>query len=534
MLSSMTGIKERIAFFALLIHGVFFSTLLSIPLDAFLPLIPFVLLSRRPGLPRAALILAGALEVSVVISLLFGSAPGPTMHAAGVVLGGFGFLWLGATALSTDSQRREAGKIWGLAAVLVAASVILLWVFSDSAGSFWMVSPLDLSTFLFVFGIAGRCYWKEKRWCVFADILVFGAIILLTSRAYIIASAAAFLYLYRGKRWRLILALLALAAIPLIYQRISNDPLAWNRFRFHITAINLIRERPWFGWGWGSFDAVSDRALLAAPSPDRYVRNLSHAHSEPLEIIFEIGIPLGVLVIFTVLTLLNRLRFRSPELFAAAGGLLLVSIFYFPFRTVFPLYFLAFVLGAAVTKTLPGSAARFGQIFWGGFRATAATLFLIYAAGLFLRLPAFAPFDAQLALEKLPMPHSLFAMKSLEPERAESEWNLAQYMIRSGSPEKAIHHIEAAIARAPYRAQFRYGLAEAYLFGADRPELARRQLRFLAGIEPFHAGAWRALGEEEAARASVLHLGSQRELGRIPYKNALVLTEPFPVILEVE
>ena len=89
---------------------------------------------------------------------------------------------------------------------------------------------------------------------------------------------------------------------PLVWQRLQEawDPNAlffystqnrWTAWQF---AVDLIRQRPWTGWGWQSFATLHNRQV---PPPAEF---LGHAHNLYLQIAVEGGIPLllGMLILW--------------------------------------------------------------------------------------------------------------------------------------------------------------------------------------------------------------------------------------------
>lgn len=55
----------------------------------------------------------------------------------------------------------------------------------------------------------------------------------------------------------------------------------------------LLMQQPWTGVGWGAFN----RAWTLTPFPERSVHFFDHSHNLPLQLLVELGLPLGLLVI---------------------------------------------------------------------------------------------------------------------------------------------------------------------------------------------------------------------------------------------
>ncbi len=66
-----------------------------------------------------------------------------------------------------------------------------------------------------------------------------------------------------------------------------------SRFGIWANTLSLIAQHPWFGVGWGEFNF----AWSLTPFPDRPVAFFDHTHNLPLNLLVELGIPLGTLVL---------------------------------------------------------------------------------------------------------------------------------------------------------------------------------------------------------------------------------------------
>ena len=82
--------------------------------------------------------------------------------------------------------------------------------------------------------------------------------------------------------------------------KVGHDPrmLIWSN------AIDLIQQRPWFGWGWretgyGHFMTLFD---------NRHNELLENVHNLPLQLAVEFGLPLTALGIFSIIWALSRSR----------------------------------------------------------------------------------------------------------------------------------------------------------------------------------------------------------------------------------
>ncbi|MGY4831779.1 Wzy polymerase domain-containing protein [Sphaerotilaceae bacterium SBD11-9] len=72
----------------------------------------------------------------------------------------------------------------------------------------------------------------------------------------------------------------------------KSDPSS-SRFAIWANTLELIKQNPWFGVGWGEFNF----AWTLTPFPGRPVAFFDHTHNLPLQFLVELGIPLGTLVL---------------------------------------------------------------------------------------------------------------------------------------------------------------------------------------------------------------------------------------------
>ena len=66
-----------------------------------------------------------------------------------------------------------------------------------------------------------------------------------------------------------------------------------SHFAIWKNAVEMIRQQPWLGVGWGEFNF----AWTLTPFPHRPTAFFDHTHDLPLQLIVELGIPLGLLVL---------------------------------------------------------------------------------------------------------------------------------------------------------------------------------------------------------------------------------------------
>ncbi len=90
----------------------------------------------------------------------------------------------------------------------------------------------------------------------------------------------------------------------------TSGDISSSRYAIWSNTIELIKAHPWFGVGFGEFNF----AWTLTPFPDRPVAFFDHTHNLPLQLIVEMGIPLGLLVIGLLLfALYCALRNVMPQ-----------------------------------------------------------------------------------------------------------------------------------------------------------------------------------------------------------------------------
>lgn len=75
--------------------------------------------------------------------------------------------------------------------------------------------------------------------------------------------------------------------------QLSKSDLSSSRFAIWSNTFELIKQNPWLGVGWGEFNF----AWSLTPFPNRPVAFFDHTHNLPLNLLVELGIPLGTLVL---------------------------------------------------------------------------------------------------------------------------------------------------------------------------------------------------------------------------------------------
>lgn len=227
-------------------------------------------------------------------------------------------LWLHAA--HSEMGRRGRWMLWGGVGLLTLAA-------AASTSRTGLLQWLAIST-----GAAGLA-WGERRGRTGAPPRLPHPLRLLALvPAYFIAAG--------------LLPMLAGPEVEDMLRRLREGaPEGHSRLLLWHNVIDLIRQRPWGGWGWGELSYAHFMHLYGGP---RFVEILDNAHNLPLHLAVELGVPVALVVCggFAALVLAARpWRERDPARLMAWGvlgamvlhSLLEYPLWYGPFQLVFGL-----------------------------------------------------------------------------------------------------------------------------------------------------------------------------------------------------
>ena len=487
----------------------------------------------RPA--RAVAILAG---LAVLLSALSALRAGYPLAA------GFGLLDLAVTAsLFAAALATGAGagdlRLLRLAAVTSTTlqAAIALWRFAHGAGATGagagflnhnhLAAFLNIGFLLAITGADRACEEGDRRstrrW-VLAAALHLVPIALLSSRGAFVGLGAA-LGLFVALRWRswprgrraaalAACALALIAAGTFVALRLSRwqDPLRYQRFAIWRAAGVMLSERPLLGHGPGMFRHLSARYNVPLDrGPIRLERRFAAAHSAPLTLAVEDGIPATACVLAAALlsaVLLLRAGGGPPGL-ARGLGLALVALLSQglvedlqerPALVRVPALLAGAVLGAARSGPDGGAPERRVPGPRPAAWAAALTLAAVAFTGAVL-LPYLADREARAALAQGPAGlRRMERAARLNPLHPEYRHDLAMAALNAGPPaperyaEAAIHLMEARRLK-PIDARFPLLLArlEAAFAGplfsdATAGERAAALYREAAALQPLDPG----------------------------------------------
>lgn len=151
-----------------------------------------------------------------------------------------------------------------------------------------------------------------------------------------------------------------------------------GRWEIYEATVRMIRDHPWFGIGLGAFEHVIPR-YKPDTIPPTWIWD--YAHSGPLQLVAELGLPAGLFGIAILLGVIGLcaagtlLRRRDLDLPAIGTGVGLVGLIHgsFDFSLQIPGYMLVYasVLGACTAQALPTRGKKMSSPHEGGSRPTA-------------------------------------------------------------------------------------------------------------------------------------------------------------------
>ena len=344
-------------------------------------------------------------------------------------------------------------------------------------------------------------------------------IIAANSRGALMASAlAAAAWLIAGKKWRVLLYLVAAlfltaALVPgewLSFLFKAEDPRAYARVWIWGSALKAACARPFFGFGPGLFE----RAFEIFKFPyfngiSYYGHSTIHAHSEVLNLAAEAGFPAAVLFLGAVA---YSIKEKSRDAFTAAMKLCALALL---IQGAFDMVFYSGAVSLLFFGSL-GFASGLSRPFGHDADPKNRALSLIFGV---LCVLGFAPriaFDRDLstALRSGANPsQSASALRramAFAPYDKELLLRFArERLLSSGNYAYAAAFVENAAVFCPKDPRFPYLAAEAFIYGANAPAAYNRLEKALV-LEPEFLGARAALarllysdGKLKAAAAQV-------------------------------
>jgi hypothetical protein len=121
-----------------------------------------------------------------------------------------------------------------------------------------------------------------------------------------------------------------------------------SHFAIWRNTVEMIRQQPWLGVGWGEFNL----AWTMTPFPHRPTAFFDHTHDLPLQLLVELGIPLGLLVLGLLLWALGVGLMRAWKTTGEAGhgaraAAVMVLMIAIHSLDEYPLWYCYFLLPAA-------------------------------------------------------------------------------------------------------------------------------------------------------------------------------------------
>jgi O-antigen ligase len=255
--------------------------------------------------------------------------------------------------------------------------------------------------------LCGHLRWEGLGVMLLATALLVAGNVLSKSRtglAQLVLVCLLILWWYRGTFARALGAgllamyaalgiVLAQGRTPAILERMTADLGCSSRKVLWSNVLDLIAQKPWFGWGWGELDYAHYAHLYGG---ERFCAILDNAHNLPLHLAVELGVPVALLLCGVALWAVLRARpWRETEparqlawaVLALIGlhSMLEYPLWYGPFA-------MAVVLCIAMlwrSEPLPGSVYESNRRFvhvWRSFIAIIIIAFIAYVGWDYARI----------------------------------------------------------------------------------------------------------------------------------------------------
>ncbi|MBL8306420.1 MAG: O-antigen ligase C-terminal domain-containing protein [Rubrivivax sp.] len=131
-------------------------------------------------------------------------------------------------------------------------------------------------------------------------------------------------------------------------ERLAETDISSSRFAIWHNTLDLIAAHPWRGVGFGEFNF----AWTLTPFPTRPTAFFDHSHNLVLQLLVELGLPLGGLVLLLLLWALGQAAWRAWRTPGALGtaqrcGVMMVVMIGVHSQLEYPLWYSYFLLPAA-------------------------------------------------------------------------------------------------------------------------------------------------------------------------------------------
>ena len=260
--------------------------------------------------------------------------------------------------------------------------------------------PNQLATLMLWGLLATSYFWRQQpvRWLTFSAPLLATLVATGSRTGMVSLLLIVIVSLSRSRRVRgwgvkgwltLLVAVLPLAWFAeSVFTRSTANVALSLRLALWRDVLEVVALQPWFGVGWGQFNFAWTLTPLSARAGDVF----DHAHTLPLHLATELGVPLAMLVIGALGVMLWRARMALRANEGAMVGLLLATVLLHSLFE-YPLWFSYFLLPSAlllawlVAAGAPGvadsniaiSPSKFRGLKLNNAFATAAALSLLSA-----------------------------------------------------------------------------------------------------------------------------------------------------------
>ena len=263
-----------------------------------------------------------------------------------------------------------------LASLITIGLAALLWLASRPQARPWQWLPA-----LLLLAAANAATTSRTGLVQWLLMLALALIWRAPNRARLVGLCAGALAAYATAAFVLPAALERITGIPAetLLGRLSLELGCASRKVLWHNVVELVAQRPLAGWGWGELDYAHFMHLYG-DSP-RFCDILDNAHSLPLHLAVELGLPFAVLTSGAVMFLALRARpWHAPDpqrqlawavlMVLATHSMLEYPLWYGPFQMALGLALGLLASGAATPLRMAGASVR-GAVLAGGLALVA-------------------------------------------------------------------------------------------------------------------------------------------------------------------
>lgn len=142
---------------------------------------------------------------------------------------------------------------------------------------------------------------------------------------------------------------------PRLWERVAAVDACSSRTVLWSNVVHLIAQKPWIGWGWGNLDYAHYATLYEGP---RFCDILDNAHSLPLHLAVELGVPAAMVGCLAMLWAVIRARPWATHDAARQMAWAVMTVISFHSLLEYPLWYGPFQISFGLCLGLLWPSAR--------------------------------------------------------------------------------------------------------------------------------------------------------------------------------